>query len=129
MKPPIKNMVLKMHPHGDVTQWFAENPKLYAFLDLDGHNGIDLVRPHGEQMYAVEDAEVLEVKDTPEGYGRHIRILSLNKNRRGYYNEWTYGHCHTIQVPHVYATFKISQLTYAHTRNRRIARHIRYTRL
>lgn len=98
MKPPVKNFKLALYPNGDVTQWFSENPDLYARMGMKGHNGIDIVRPHGEQMFAVEDAEVVDVKDDPNGYGRHVRIIGTKKNRANSYNEWTYGHCHTISV-------------------------------
>jgi len=92
MKPPVKNLVLKIHPKGDVTQWFAENPALYAHMGLQGHNGADLVRPHGEDMYAIEDGEVVEVKEDAGGFGKHLRFVSDKANRRGFYHEWTYGH-------------------------------------
>ena len=58
---------------------------------MDGHNGIDLVRPHGEDMFAIEDGEVVEVKEDPKGYGEHLRFVS-DRHRRGYHREWTYGH-------------------------------------
>jgi hypothetical protein len=66
---------------------------LYAFLDLDGHNGIDIVAPWGTPMYAVEYVIVADVKDTADGYGKHIRILSERSN-----SEWTFGHCSEIFV-------------------------------
>lgn len=43
-------------------------------------------------MFAVKDALVVEVKDNPGGYGRHIRILT-DPNKDGICEEWTYGHC------------------------------------
>lgn len=92
MKPPVKNLKLSLYPNGDVTQWFAENPKLYAYMGLKGHNGIDIVRPYGEEMYAVEDGEVVSVKEEPTGYGMNVRILSTRKNQNGNYNLWVYGH-------------------------------------
>lgn len=92
MQPPVKNLKLSLYPTGDVTQWFAENPKLYAFMGLNGHNGIDIVRPHGEEMYAVEDGEVVSVEDDPKGFGMNVRIVSSRKNQNGYYNLWVYGH-------------------------------------
>lgn len=92
MKPPVKNLKLELYPKGDVTQWFAENPKLYAPMGLKGHNGIDIVRPWGEEMYAVEDGEVVSVKEEPTGYGMNVRILATKKNANGYYNLWVYGH-------------------------------------
>lgn len=80
-----------MYPAGDVTQWFAQNPALYDRMDLDGHNGIDLVRPHGEPLYAVEDGIVLDVKNDPSGYGKHIRFIS-KKKYDNHYREWVYAH-------------------------------------
>lgn len=95
---PIRKLELSKYPGGDITQWFSENPKLYARFDMIGHNGIDIVRPHGEVMYAIEDATVVDAKDTPDGYGIHVRIVGVNKNYNGYYNEWTYGHCAKLLV-------------------------------
>lgn len=92
MKPPIKDLKLAYYPTGDVTQWFGENPTLYARFGLAGHNGIDLVRAHGTPLYAVEDAEVVSVKNDPGGYGKVIYIISDKKNKNGFYNEWVYGH-------------------------------------
>ena len=74
MKTPLKGLKLTYFPTGDVTQYFGENPHLYARFEMKGHNGIDIVRPHGEMMYAIEDGEVVEAKDTPEGYGIHLRF-------------------------------------------------------
>ena len=98
MKTPVKNYKQELYPKGDVTQWFAENPKLYAFMGLNGHNGIDIVRPHGENMYAIEDGIVIEVKNDPKGFGKHLRFLSDVPGESGYYHEWTYGHCANIFV-------------------------------
>lgn len=95
---PVRKLKLSYYPKGDVTQFFGENPTLYNRLGLDGHNGIDIVRPHGELMYAIEEGEIVEVKDSPEGYGRHLRIVSTAKNDKGYFREWTYGHCSKILV-------------------------------
>lgn len=90
---PIKDIKWRLFPHGDITQWFAQNPALYARMGLKGHNGIDIVRRHGEHLFAVENGIVVEVKDTPEGFGRHIRIVNTARTR-----EWTYGHMHNIAV-------------------------------
>lgn len=85
------------YPLGDVTQWYAQNPKLYESMGLKGHNGIDIVRPWGEHLYAVEGGVVCDLKDDPSGYGMHVRILSTVK-ARGEYREWTYGHLSHINV-------------------------------
>lgn len=87
MKAPIKDFKCKLYPEGNVTQWFGENPKLYMErMGMIGHNGIDIVAPWGTPIFAVEGGLVADVKDTPEGYGKHLRILTDNGN------EWTYGH-------------------------------------
>lgn len=91
MKAPIKDFVCKAYPQGNITQWFGESPTLYARFGMKGHNGIDIVAPWGTPLYAVEGGLVCEVKNTPEGYGKHIRILSNG-------NEWTYGHLAEIGV-------------------------------
>ena len=91
MKPPIDGFNLLSFNKGPVTQYFGENPTLYARFGMKGHNGIDLVRPHGSPLYAIEDGEVVDVKNDPAGFGRHLRIIAGD-------NEWTYGHCHEIFV-------------------------------
>lgn len=98
MKAPIDNFTIRKHPKGSVTQWFGENPDLYGRWGLAGHNGIDIVAPHGSPLYAVEDCIVLEVNNNPNGYGKHVRLVSLDKDEDGYSREWTYGHCDTISV-------------------------------
>jgi murein DD-endopeptidase MepM/ murein hydrolase activator NlpD len=113
MKNPVKGYKQSLFPAGDVTQWFAENPALYAFMDMKGHNGVDIVRPHGSDMFAVEDGTVIEVNDNPQGYGRHVRFISNEPGKDGYYHEWTYGHCNTIFVnigDEVYAGQKIATM-------------------
>ena len=97
MKVPFENCVFKAYPQGSVTQFFGENPKLYASMGLAGHNGIDLVAPHGTPMVAIESGIVVEVNNNPKGYGKHLRIVS-KKSKKGLCNEWTYGHCDTISV-------------------------------
>jgi len=86
--PPIKNYKHRNAPTGSISQWFGENKDLYfSRLNMQGHNGLDLVAPWGTPIYAVEDGIVAEVKNSPDGYGKHLRIIS---ERSG--SEWTYGH-------------------------------------
>lgn len=98
MKTPIKNGIFLQYPIGDVTQHFGENVKLYkdSMGWTGGHNGIDLVRPWGEHLFAVESGVICDLKESTEGYGRHIRILAPQKD--GTYREWTYGHLSIIGV-------------------------------
>lgn len=98
INPVRKLKIYAKYPEGDITQWFGENPQLYARFDLKGHNGVDIVRPHGEMMYAIENGTVVEAKDSPDGFGRHIRIISDAKDEEGRYKEWTYGHCSKLLV-------------------------------
>lgn len=96
MTPPIKNCKWAQYPLGDVTQFLGENIPLYKGLGIGiekGHTGIDLVRPWGEHMFAVEDGVVSGTKSDPGGYGMHIRMLSKDGKR-----EWIYGHMSFIAV-------------------------------
>ena len=85
--PPVLDYKHRKYPDGDVTQWFGENPALYKQFELDGHNGIDIVRPWYTPIYAVEDGLVVDVKNSPDGFGKHLRIISERSN-----SEWTYAH-------------------------------------
>jgi murein DD-endopeptidase MepM/ murein hydrolase activator NlpD len=89
---PFKTCVPKDYPEGSVTQWFGKNPTLYAYMDMKGHNGIDLVSAWGTPLYAVDDGIIGEVKEDPSGYGKHIRLITPK------YVEWTYGHLSEINV-------------------------------
>lgn len=92
MKPIVKDFELALDPKGDVSQWFGENPDLYARFGLAGHNGIDIVRPHGELMFAIEDGTVVSVKNEPEGYGMNVRFISKEADEQGLHRLWVYGH-------------------------------------
>lgn len=89
---PVKHLNLIYAPSGDVTQFFGENPQLYSQFDLKGHNGIDIVRPWGSPLYAIEDGTVVDTKENPLGFGKNVRYISDEKNEDGFYNEWVYGH-------------------------------------
>ncbi len=97
MKLPFEKCVLKATPQGSVTQYYGENPALYARFGLKGHSGIDLVAPHGTPMVAVEDGKIICIDNNPEGTGKHVRFIST-RSYNGLYAEWTYGHCDTITV-------------------------------
>jgi murein DD-endopeptidase MepM/ murein hydrolase activator NlpD len=95
MKNPVTKFKFQKYPYGDCTQWFGENPSLYASMGLKGHNGIDIVRPWGEHMFAIEAGTVYDVKEDPTGYGKHIRILSPSGD---VIHDWVYGHMSYIHV-------------------------------
>ena len=103
MKAPIKDFVNKAYPEGDVSQYFGGNKALYSRvvckLDgdrkycLEGHNGIDLVRPWGTPIFAVEDGLVVKAKDSPLGFGKAVKTINFEKG-----HEWTYGHLSRLDV-------------------------------
>jgi murein DD-endopeptidase MepM/ murein hydrolase activator NlpD len=93
LKSPLLGYKNAKYPSGHVSQWFGENRALYwQRMGINGHNGIDIVAPWGTPIYAVEGGLVVDVKDSPEGFGKHIRILSPIDNKKGTGREWTYGH-------------------------------------
>jgi murein DD-endopeptidase MepM/ murein hydrolase activator NlpD len=92
MHEPIQGFKPQAYPKGDVTQFFGENPSLYeGCCNMEGHNGLDIVRSYGTPIMCVEKGKVVEVKNDPNGYGRHIRVLAPE-------NEWVYGHLSQIKV-------------------------------
>ncbi len=90
---PVRNMRWYLYPHGDISQMFGQNKELYAYLGLNGHNGLDIVRPWAERLYAIEDGRVVSTKTDAGGYGRHIRLFNKEMTR-----EWTYGHLAALAV-------------------------------
>ena len=92
---PIDNFVLRPYPAGSITQFYGENLALYAHvcndigMCLKGHGGLDIVDAWGVPIYAVSDQKVVEVKEDPGGYGRHVRCLDEKF-------EWTYAHMSSI---------------------------------
>lgn len=94
--PPIKGFKNEKYPEGSITQWYGENPALYGTICyqgscLTGHNGYDIVAPWGTPLYAVDDGQIVDVKESEGGYGKHVRLLSNNF-------EYTYGHLSRIDV-------------------------------
>lgn len=59
-----------------ITQWFGENPQYYGQFGLPGHEGIDLVAPHGQDIFAVLGGTVYQVELNPNAsnYGIHARV-------------------------------------------------------
>ena len=93
MKPPIKDYIQKDYPNGHISQWFGENVELYKQIPglTKGHNGIDIVAPYGTPILATTTQTIVEVKNSPTGYGRHIKAIDDKY-------EYTYGHLSRIDV-------------------------------
>lgn len=96
MHKPFEGCSIKAYPEGSMTQGFAKNPALYRLWGLAGHNGIDLVAPHGTPLFAVEDALVVDVNYSPDGFGKYVRLIARASD--GTYREWTYGHLSAVHV-------------------------------
>jgi len=98
MKDPVKNCRWAKYPIGDITQFFAENPELYQkHGSTVAHNGIDIVRPWGEHLFAVEDGVISSTKEDPTGYGMNVRLLG-KPDAEGVMRDWAYGHLSHINV-------------------------------
>ena len=95
IKKPFAQFVKSDYPKGSVIQRYGVFAPIYPTVGLASHNGLDLVNTigisYGTPICAVEDGIVVEVKDQPTGFGRHIKIISNE-------NEWTYGHLSELNV-------------------------------
>lgn len=97
MNKPFADFKNAVYPNGDISQGFGENQVLYKnACDMDGHNGYDFVAPWGTPILCVEGGLVVDVKDDPAGYGKHVRVCTQNES--GENREWSYGHFANIIV-------------------------------
>lgn len=95
IKKPFADFIKSDYPLGSIIQRYGVIATIYQTLGLISHPGIDLVNTlgvsYGTPLLAVEDGIIVEVKDSPTGFGRHVRLLSNE-------NEWTYGHLSETNV-------------------------------
>jgi len=97
LQNPVMGAKLFKWPKGTITQLFGANVVLYQkAIGTNGHNGIDIVAAEGTPILASQGT-ICEVKNTPEGYGKHIRILT-EPDIYGDYLELTFGHLRDIIV-------------------------------
>ena len=62
-----------------VTQRFGENPEFYSKIPgyavpLKGHNGMDWGLSVGQNIYAVQDGYIYDIREEPNGFGLHCLI-------------------------------------------------------
>ncbi len=58
-----------------ITQYFGENPQIYARFHQAGHEGIDFSASVGDNIYACADGEVIDVRPNDgNAYGLHVRV-------------------------------------------------------
>jgi uncharacterized protein YgiM (DUF1202 family) len=69
-----------------ITQYFGENPHIYAKYNQAGHEGIDFGVPVGASVYACADGEVFSIgPNDGNPYGLHVRIRhQVDCNSREY---------------------------------------------
>ena len=58
---------------GRVTQAFGINESYYSKWSLPGHEGIDMVAPHGSDIFCVWDG-VVKLVGWHNAYGNHVRV-------------------------------------------------------
>jgi uncharacterized protein YgiM (DUF1202 family) len=80
-----------------ITQYFGENPQIYAAFNQAGHEGLDFAAPVGANIYACADGEVFAVQQPSDGnaYGLHVRIRHTADNRE-YHT--VYAHLSRVSV-------------------------------
>jgi len=67
LQPPVDNPI--------ITQYFGENPDIYAKFNQAGHEGIDFAAPVGDDVYACADGEVDDIQsNNGNAYGLYIRL-------------------------------------------------------
>jgi murein DD-endopeptidase MepM/ murein hydrolase activator NlpD len=76
-----------------ITQYFWENPQMYAQFWWKGHNGIDF-RCNEENIFATHPWIVTAIEDT-KGYGKHVKIKRMMND---WWYETIYAHLSKIYV-------------------------------
>lgn len=79
-----------------ITQYFGENPHIYAKYNQAGHEGLDFRAPVGANIYACADGEVFDIRPNDgNAYGLHVRIRH-QANGREYHT--IYAHLSEVLV-------------------------------
>lgn len=106
--PPALGVRLLDHPNGHIYQGFGKNKDLYRLAintpgcglpDCSmwgGHNGIDIAMAFRTPILATK-GKVVEIKNSPEGYGKHIRILT-DPDEAGVRYDLVYAHLDEINT-------------------------------
>lgn len=99
IKNPLPNAKLERYPQGHITQFFGENPDLYAFMGYPGHPGIDIYQPYGTLICAATDGKIANVhlQEANKLGGLQIDLFSPIQED-GFVYETIYAHCSEILV-------------------------------
>lgn len=77
-----------------INQYFGANPQNYAQFGLPGHEGLDIMAPHGSKIFAVAPGKVrfVNTNANTHNYGIHVRV----QHEDGY--ETIYAHLAEARV-------------------------------
>lgn len=85
---------LRLPVTGAVTQYFGENPGLYAKWGYKGHNGVDFGVAQGTPVFASADGKVDRMAFETGGYGKYVRLVHEG-------GEYTTYYCHLSGYAHI----------------------------
>lgn len=109
IQSPLPNAILKKYPEGNVMQFWAESPELYAnsykhydefHQKLYGHPGVDLVTFKGDSIKAPFSGKAI-LRDYPNGGGKTVYVYSEtfdNEDGKTGYCIAALGHCDSFSV-------------------------------
>jgi uncharacterized protein YgiM (DUF1202 family) len=82
-----------------ITQYFGENPQVYAKFNQAGHEGLDFLAPVGANIYACADGEVFDIRpDDGNAYGLHVRLRHRVNGVDGHEYRTIYAHLSEVLV-------------------------------
>lgn len=61
-----------------VTQWFGENPAMYAAYGMAGHNGLDYRAPIGTPVLAAHPGIVRVYDEGSKGLGKYVKVTYID---------------------------------------------------
>ena len=61
-----------------VTQWFGENPGMYAQFGMAGHNGLDYRAPEGTPVLAAHPGIVRVYDEGNKGLGKYVKVTYID---------------------------------------------------
>jgi murein DD-endopeptidase MepM/ murein hydrolase activator NlpD len=61
-----------------VTQWFGENPQMYAQFGMAGHNGLDYRAPEGTPVLAAHPGIVRVYDEGSKGLGKYVKVTYID---------------------------------------------------
>jgi len=104
LQNPLKGSKLTYHTEGgNITQFFGENPELYAkaipgYPAKMGHNGIDIAMPYGTPVCAAHDGTILGIAESNALGGNQIYLHSFDFLDGGITYKVITGYAHLSKI-------------------------------